>query len=52
MSTYASRGHLEIRRVGTEEEANELLRMGWDLFAVVGGGGEHLHYVLTRRKAQ
>ncbi len=52
MSSYAAKGHLEIKRVGSEDEANRLLRLGWELFAVVAGGGEHLHYVLTRRKAQ
>ncbi len=52
MSTYETRRYLEVKRVGNEEAANELLRQGWTLFAVVGGGGEHIHYVLTRRAVQ
>ena len=44
-------GHLEVRRVGSEEQANRLLAEGWQLFTVVGGGGEPLHYILTRRAA-
>jgi hypothetical protein len=42
-------GHSEIRKVTTEEEANALLAHGWSLFTVVSGGGEHVHYILTRR---
>jgi hypothetical protein len=45
------RGHLECKRVSTEEDANHLLAQGWDLFTVVSGGAEHLHYILTRRAA-
>ena len=52
VSTYETRRYLEVKRVGNEEAANELLRQGWTLFAVVGGGGEHIHYVLTRRAVQ
>ena len=42
-------GHLEVRSVSDEGEANSLLAQGWDLFTVVAGGGEHIHYILTRR---
>jgi hypothetical protein len=42
-------GHLELRKVTSEDEANSLLAMGWTLFTVVSGGGEHVHYILTRR---
>jgi hypothetical protein len=52
VSNYPTRGYLEVKRVGSEDDANELLRQGWDLFAVVGGGGEHIHYILTTRAAQ
>jgi hypothetical protein len=45
----AGTGHLELARVTTEEEANRLLAQGWELFTVVAGGGEHLHFILTRR---
>lgn len=45
----AGTGHLEVARVTTEEEANRLLAQGWELFTVVSGGGEHLHFILTRR---
>jgi hypothetical protein len=51
VTTYAARGHVEVKRVTSDDAANELLRQGWELFAVVGGGGEHVHYVLTRRAA-
>lgn len=44
-----TQGHLEVRRVTNEEEANRLLAQGWELFTVVSGGHEHLHYILTRR---
>jgi hypothetical protein len=44
-----ARGHLEVTSVSAEEEANRLLAQGWELFSVVAGGGEHLHYILTRR---
>lgn len=44
-----ARGHLEVRNVGNEGDANRLLAQGWDLFTVVSGGGEHVHYILTRR---
>jgi hypothetical protein len=43
------RGHLEVKSVSTEGEANHLLAEGWELFTVVAGGGEHLHFILTRR---
>jgi hypothetical protein len=42
-------GHLELRRVANEEDANYLLANGWELFTVVSGGNEHLHYILIRR---
>lgn len=42
-------GHLEVTRVGSEDDANRLLAEGWDLLSVVSGGGEHIHYILTRR---
>jgi hypothetical protein len=44
-------GRLEVKRVTSEEDANRLLAQGWDLFSVVAGTGEHLHYILTRRAA-
>jgi hypothetical protein len=47
--TYAARGHLEVTRVTSDDAANELLKQGWELFAVVGGSGEDVHYILTRR---
>jgi hypothetical protein len=45
-------GHLQVRRVTTEQDANRLLAQGWELFAVVSGGGEHLHYILTIRASE
>jgi hypothetical protein len=45
----AGTGHLELARVTSEEDANRLLAQGWELFTVVSGGGEHLHFILTRR---
>jgi hypothetical protein len=42
-------GHLKVAKVATEDDANTLLAQGWTLFAVVSGGGEHVHYILTRR---
>jgi hypothetical protein len=42
-------GHLKVRKVNSEDDANSLLARGWTLFAVVSGGGEHVHYILTRR---
>ena len=42
------RGHLEVRSVSDEGEVNQLLAQGWDLFTVVAGGGEHIHYIVTR----
>jgi hypothetical protein len=45
------RGHPEVKSVSNEGEANHLLAGGWELFTVVAGGGEHLHYILTRRAA-
>ena len=42
-------GHQEVRKVASEDDANRLLAQGWSLFAVVSGGGEHVHYILTRR---
>jgi hypothetical protein len=42
------RRHLEVKSVSDESKANHLLAQGWDLFSVVSGGGEHLHYILTR----
>jgi hypothetical protein len=42
-------GHLELTRVTNESDANHLLAQGWELFTVVSGGGEHLHFILTRR---
>jgi hypothetical protein len=44
-------GHLEVIRVTSEESTNRLLEQGWELFTVVAGGGEHLHFILTRRAA-
>jgi hypothetical protein len=44
-------GQLELKRVTNEEDANRLLAQGWELFTVVSGGTEHLHYILTRRAA-
>lgn len=41
----------EVRRVSDEDKANHLLAQGWELFTVVAGGGEHVHYILIRRKA-
>lgn len=49
MDSFA--GYLEVTRVGNEDQANRLLAQGWDLFTVVSGGGEHVHYILTRRKS-
>jgi hypothetical protein len=46
------RGHLEVKSVSNEGEANHLLAEGWELFTVVAGGGEHIHYILTRRLDQ
>jgi hypothetical protein len=43
------RGQMEVKRVSDEDEANQLLGQGWDLFTVVAGGGEHVHFILTRR---
>ena len=43
--------HLQVRSVSNEGEANKLLALGWELFTVVSGGGEHIHYILTRRAA-
>ncbi len=52
MSRYPDvRGHLEVKSVSKEAEANVLLAQGWELFTVVAGGGEHIHYILTRRAA-
>jgi hypothetical protein len=52
MSGYPeARGHLEVKSVSEEGEANHLLAQGWELFTVVAGGGEHLHFILTRRAA-
>ena len=42
-------GYMEVRNVSSEDEANRLLAQGWTLFSVVAGGGEHVHYILTRR---
>jgi hypothetical protein len=42
-------GHLELQKVTSVEDANQLLAEGWNLFSVVSGGGEHVHYVFTRR---
>jgi hypothetical protein len=42
-------GYLKVRKVTTDEDANTLLAQGWTLFTVVSGGGEHVHYILTRR---
>jgi hypothetical protein len=42
-------GHLEVRSVSDEGAANLLLAQGWELFTVVAGGGEHIHFILTRR---
>lgn len=44
------RRHQEVKRVNDEEQANQLLAKGWDLFTVISGGGE-IHYILTRRRA-
>jgi hypothetical protein len=35
MSTPARQKVIEVRSVNVERDANELLRQGWDLFAVV-----------------
>jgi hypothetical protein len=52
MSGYPGvRGHQEVKSVSDEGEANDLLAEGWELFSVVAGGGEHIHYILTRRAA-
>ena len=52
MSSYPrAKGHLELKSVSNEGEANRLLAEGWELFTVVAGGGEHIHYILTRRAA-
>jgi hypothetical protein len=44
-----ARGHLQVTRVSDEDDANQLLAQGWELFTVVAGGGKHVHYILTRR---
>jgi hypothetical protein len=41
---------VEVTRSGSTEETNRLLSEGWTLFAVVSGGGEHIHYILTREE--
>jgi hypothetical protein len=45
------RGDLKVKSVSDEGEANHLLAQGWELFTVIAGGGEHIHYILTRRAA-
>ena len=52
MSSHSeARGHLEVTKANDEDQANHLLARGWELFSVVPGGGEHVHYILTRRAA-
>jgi hypothetical protein len=41
---------LEVTSSGSTDETNRLLTEGWALFTVVSGGGEHIHYILTREK--
>jgi hypothetical protein len=41
---------LEVTNTGSTDEANRLLAEGWALFTVVSGGGEHVHYILTKEK--
>jgi hypothetical protein len=41
---------LEVANTGNLDETNRLLTEGWTLFTVVSGGGEHVHYILTREK--
>jgi hypothetical protein len=40
---------LEVTKTGSTDEANRLLAEGWTLFTVVSGGGEHVHYILTKQ---
>lgn len=51
MGRSDGRRHMEVKTVGDEESANQLLAKGWDLFTVVAGDGENIYYILTRRKA-
>jgi hypothetical protein len=44
-------GVVEVTNTGSTDEANRLLAEGWTLFTVVSGGGEHVHYILTRERA-
>ena len=43
---------VEVKRVGTEDEANALLREGWELHSVVSKGAHEtlgVHWILVRR---
>jgi hypothetical protein len=42
---------VEVTNTGSTDEANRLLADGWTLFTVVSGGGEHVHYILTRERS-